>query len=477
MKIGFVSFLLSSIGMQEAILKEGHDLVIFIAGMYNQDLIDDSGLAEKYPGQVTVINGNKHYPLLDQLDKEYPIPPKELAQPILDDLDEFARVCDFIIFDYNGPWVTPHANYLRQLAEQDDLPIAGPTDFTNELELNRDFAKSIAEDYGFSTAVKHKWVKKKTEAADFLLANPGKNFLLKGTIETAMPLCREDCFDLIRHDPYKYFSNEGGVFLEEKIEGAELCFDTWFNGENYYSHFFVNREYKGAQNGTRGGIFTGESGTVGQMVKWDDIPPFIRGFFDKIKPDLVASGYKGFIGVNTITYIEGHMDNEVDLIKTKKVHFLEFTTRMGYPTEHILTHLVDYGSMQAWITGFSKEMPKPIEDPSVSIAYLFFWDNKTIKPLIHGIADLNPNIKVALFDAHYDKSGHPRVVEFDRALILTAIQRNFEEAHRFLMDEAHKVQIWGHTYRDDIGVEFPRIFYPLGMVNVIEDIFNGVDKV
>jgi len=437
--IGFVSHMLASVGLQEQLLKEGHKVTAFIAGINRYELKDSSGLRFLYPRTYKIANEGRKYRGLS----------KSLHTQVLEDLRAFVKGKDFIVCDYNGKQMGMVADYLRSIHPF----VIGPTTFTNKLELDRAFGKVLAEAHGFALNHEGVFVKTIEDARKLLKKHPTKNFLLKGTWDTVLPPNRADCQDFLEQDYFNFFRREKGVFMEEQIVGGEeFSYDCWFDGQRFWQFCFINREYKGVNNENRGGVFSGESGTAGQLVPFDQLPYRVRSFFESITQDLKDSEYRGFFGINTI-------------MVGNKLHFLEFTTRFGYPTEHIISTMVHYARFLAHISGF-----EPIEDDvdvvvnpdagfSVSIGLLHydsFVGQKAGKmlALVHGLDKLSIVVQKRLFDAGYiDKKGTVRIVQQDRAVILTANNFSIDDARQELYDQARKVSCWSHTYRDDVGLD------------------------
>lgn len=441
--IGFVSHMLASVGLQERLLDEGHKVTAFIAGINRYELKDSSGLKFLYPRTYKLANEGRKYRGLS----------KSLHADVKKDLYDFVKGKDFIVCDYNGKQMGMVADYLRSIHPY----VMGPTAFTNKLELDRAFGKTLAEAHGFALNHEGVFVKTIEDARKLLKKHPTKNFLLKGTWDTVLPPNRADCQDFLEQDYFTFFRREKGVFMEEQIVGGEeFSYDCWFDGQKFWPYCFINREYKGVNNENRGGVFSGESGTAGQLVPFDQLPQRVQSFFASITADLKDSEYRGFFGINTIMVGD-------------KLHFLEFTTRFGYPTEHIISTMVHYARFLAHLSGFepleagNNAIVEDDADFSVSIGLLHydsFVGQKAGKMLglVHGLDKLSNSVHKRLFDAGYlDKKRTVRIVQQDRAVILTCNAFSVDDAREELYDEAKKVSCWSHTYRDDVGLDLIKL--------------------
>lgn len=115
----------------------------------------------------------------------------------------------------------------------------------------------------------------------------------------------------------------GGCTIEQYIEGPELCFGMWFNGEKFVGQPYVCMEHKGAWSGDMGGVLTGEVGTNLLYMPSNSNSKLLH-MIESLTP-LFKGKLNGMIDFNTrMVY-----DKETGSVS---FYFMEFTMRFGRPT-------------------------------------------------------------------------------------------------------------------------------------------------
>lgn len=449
--IGLVSTEQFSVGFQEQLLIEGHSIsmILLYTGI---PITEDSGLALKYPKQFKCVNLGSMY-------KRTP----DLGGPQMrKDVDTLIeQKVDFIFFDYNRPNVIDAADYVRTKHPH----VIGPTYFTNQLEFNRTLGKRFAAMCGMGSASHHEF--KTLAAAAAFVKKTKKNYLLKGSDDTVFPLNWRDCLDFLEKDYFSFIKGDKCIFLEEELVGHfETSCAAFFNGDFYLPHVLFNREYKGVQPETRGHIFSGESGTMSELVYFNDVPAQIRRVFELAIPSLKKCGYKGYIDFNVM------LDTETGIYK-----FLEWTCRPGVPTEVTIAAIYGkdklYGALRAGSAGIEVDLKTPKLPQAVTIPLMHYSPGiaaKTaaqIMPLIHGLdtdkegflKSRKGHVKVMLQDANYTKTKKGFEVRcwgsHDRPVVFVGLHNHIAAGvdMTYSILREHKVGAWAHTYRDDIGAD------------------------
>lgn len=237
--------------------------------------------------------------------------------------------CDFFIgSDY------PTCN-IQAAASLMGLPIVGHTREAIELELDRELAFSVVRRIGnrrLKTPKVHQYTSKdgaiaflRTTKTDLVAkqhrlspldTSDNRTVLVRGASG------RQYMISLLEQDSSPWFNQDGsgGVRFEQFIEGVEVCWGMMFSQSSPMLPTYWCQEYKGAQNGNRSGLLTGEVGTVMGMMYGRDNP--VYEIFSSLGDVLRSSGVytTGMIDFNTIVKPDGTM------------YFVEFTVRWGRPT-------------------------------------------------------------------------------------------------------------------------------------------------
>ena len=357
---------------------------------------------------------------------------------------------DFVIFDYN---VLPMIEYA-DLFKAHGYKVIGPDYFTGCLETVRSLGKTFAAMCGWPSFHKSAHFHNREDALKFMEGETSP-YLIKGQYDTILPISIEDTRDFLRNTRVNLFA-DGGALLEKRLDGGkEMCFDAWFGPNGFAELVCVNQEYKGLNNENRGNNLTGEVGTSGKFVSFHSLPMIIRAAMLRMSSALHKYGYSGFFGVNTI-------------IAQGRVNFLEFTTRFGYPTEHIAA--AAYGdAYPAFLKSLTNAELSEDEKTSLGAAIVLRKKNPYFNAVSlfstvgidsgSKLSDLRPMVDVSeadpkdfvLFDARYETETSVRATMMDRALIAVSFGPRKEMAIDDSYRTIRKIKAWGHSYRDDIG--------------------------
>ncbi len=231
--------------------------------------------------------------------------------------EEFKDWADVIVFDDIG--FGDIADALRKEGKS----VVGGSVYTDLLEQDREFAQNEMKKAGM-TILPH-WDFDNFDAAiNFIKTNPGTYvFKPSGTISSNQKGIlfigqEEDGKDLIEilEQNKKLWAKKIKKFqLQKRALGVEIAVGAFFNGEDFVYPLNVNFEHKKLFPGDIG-PYTGEMGT---LMFWSMPNEIFKTTLLKIKKELVASGYVGYIDINCIANAKG-------------IYPLEFTSRFGYPT-------------------------------------------------------------------------------------------------------------------------------------------------
>lgn len=236
--------------------------------------------------------------------------------------------CSFFICGTNTHNDVSGFDYFKNL----DLPVIGHSQSVVLLESDRNYAKLVNDTLGISDLILTPDTKSftdKQELIDFL-DDSEEDWVLKQAAgspqhiaenRTWVSLAKNHISTIsLLNAPNAWFNADGtgGVILEHFVQGQEVCFGAWFDGEKFLNPLYSCIEHKGAQNGDRGNMLTGEVGTTMSlnMLRADTLMGIV---FSKLEPFLKGK-CNGMIDINTILTNQGEL------------YFVEYTVRWGRPT-------------------------------------------------------------------------------------------------------------------------------------------------
>lgn len=223
---------------------------------------------------------------------------------------------DVVVFDDIGFGKT--AEKLRAEGKK----VVGGSAYTDRLENEREYGQQELAKAGVS--VLPNWnFSDFEEAIKFVQSNPGR-YVIKpsGKAQNEKELLfvgqEEDGNDVINVLAHykKNWSTKIKIFqIQQFSSGVEVAAGAFFNGKEFIKPVNINFEHKRLFPGNIGPS-TGEMGT---LMLWTQRSKIFELTLEKMKPALAASGYVGYIDVNSIANGTG-------------IYPLEFTSRFGYPT-------------------------------------------------------------------------------------------------------------------------------------------------
>ena len=408
--------------LQERLIIEGHDLFVFVG---NHDIPADKFNLTSVSGPGTLTQ----------------------ARTFIDLIDED---CDFYI---TGTDQDDQAfDILKSLGHL----VIGYSESVCELEYNRDYAQRVllmldVDSLGLKLPVQHSFTSPK-QVEEFLLGER-KSWVIK----KANGLESQDNRTVVSHFPHTqvcsilignraWFNEEGygGVVVEQFIQGNEVCFGRWFNGTKFVGPLYACEEHKGAQNGDRGRILTGEVG--GWLQHYEKPKGLMVEVFERLE-DILKNKCCGLVDINTIINSEG-------------VYFLEFTMRFGRPT---LEYLV--GSMKPK-THFAEFLSQLASGQSPSYNAHKVVAGVTV--FSYGIPLSSSNIPCILFNPPYCNLQKASVQQLfctvedglwktavdERQFTVVGFDKNASRACANAYEPLENFSLLGCTWRDDVGLRY-----------------------
>lgn len=279
MKFLFVSLEALSLDLAYRVLQEGHEVKLFVQSETEKDVGD--GFVEK-----------------------------------VDKWEDHIGWAEVIIFDDIG--FGKAADKLRSEGKK----VVGGSAYTDRLESDREFGQNELARAGVST-LQGRTFSDFEEAVKFVQSNPsryvikpsGKAQNEKELLFVGQEADGNDVINVLAHYK-KHWSNKIRIFqIQQFASGVEVAVGAFFNGRDFVKPVNVNFEHKRLFPGDIGPS-TGEMGT---LVFWTHKSKMFELTLEKMKQQLIESGYVGYIDINCIA-------NE------SAIYPLEFTSRFGYPT-------------------------------------------------------------------------------------------------------------------------------------------------
>ena len=200
--------------------------------------------------------------------------------------------------------------------------VVGGTPYTDRLEDDRAFGQDELKNAGVPIIPQDNFTSF-ADAIAFVRANPNR-YVIKpsGEAQNLKQLLfvgeDEDGKDVIQvlEDYQRAWADRIKAFqLQRRIVGVEVAAGAFFNGTDFVLPVNVNFEHKKLFPGDIGPS-TGEMGTT---MFWSEPTRIFNATLKKMEPRLREEHYVGFIDVNCIVNSNG-------------IYPLEFTARFGYPT-------------------------------------------------------------------------------------------------------------------------------------------------
>ena len=346
---------------------------------------------------------------------------------------------------------------------QDDLRargfnVIGNSAYGTRLEEDRPFAQTVLAGLGMRTAPMHAF--QDFDAAIAFVRERPARYVFKmngGGFASFRNYVGEtdDGDDVIallevQRTRWKTIEETPDFVLMDHVRGVEVGVGAYFNGREFLSPACLDWEHKRFFNGDLGEL-TGEMGT---LVTYEGAERFMAATLGRMAPSLAASGYVGYVNLNTIVNDDG-------------VWPLEFTTRFGYPGYAILDALHPAGGGWSEILRLmiSRERLEFATEPGYAVGvvltvppfpYPYHYDQLSKGAPISFARGMTDDerarlhfAEVALRDGRLVTSGSVGYV-----MVATGAGATVPDAQRAAYDLARKVQVPNVRYRTDIGDKF-----------------------
>jgi len=407
-KFLFVSWTSLSGDLAWKILKEGHQVKIYIENKNEADVYD--GILEK-----------------------------------VEKWEEHINWADVVIFDDVG-----FGSQADKLRKNGKLVIGGST-YSDKTEEDREFGQHEMEKAGINILPHHNFSDFDL-AIDFLRNNPGRyvfkpNSGSAGDERDLLFIGEEDdgkdIVELMEHNKKVWSRKIKGFQLQKFVAGVEVAVGGFFNGKNFIYPFNINFEHKKLFPGEKGPS-TGEMGT---LMYWEDSNAIFHNTLVKMEKVLAESGYVGYYDINCI-------------VNGRGIYPLEITARFGYPTINVqMEGILDpMGELMYKLAGgefFEFKTRKGFQIGVVVAVPPFPFSSRDIFSIYEDSSILFKN-------PHYTEGVHicdVKIVDGDwklagdsgYALVVTGSGITVEEARNQAYNRIKNIRLQNMFYRVDIG--------------------------
>lgn len=421
----FIADYIGIIYLEEKFLKKGHTVYLNVNRSFNHKLRDISDLNIKYPNQLIFVE-----------DKEM--------------LDEVVPMVDFgIQYNCGNPSIID-----RVFKKHNKVLVHSKTFAPFILEKDRIFAKRL--DLGFdrydvryvASYMEFKEIPKKKRYV--LKAYNENSSKINDNFRTVITKNNDELGEILKLDTYGHIKS-GGAVLEEYIDGVEICCGFYWDSEKIVANtVFINQEYKCVLDNNRSGVLGGESGTVIVPIEVKDLPKRFKIAVQKLSEYLKENfpNFHGFIDMNT-------------MIKGNKLYLLEFTVRVGVPTEYEIARIIgDYaGFIECVATG--KEFTHKIKKGFYTFVCLYPYGYPYSYGRFIFVSMKNP-IPKNMIPIFYKYEGNKMYYyECGRCLAFVGFGNTMEDSIKDCYTSLYKWDDNHLIYRNDIGKDFMKAWTSL----------------
>ena len=219
------------------------------------------------------------------------------------DWKSYVDWADVIVFDDVG--FGSQADGLRKAGKL----VVGGSAYTDRLEEDREFGQAEMKRVGMLT-LPHWDFDDYDNALKFIQENPGRyvykpsGFVssdYKGLLFLAEEEDGKDLYEILNHNKKMLEKKIKQFQLQKFASGVEVGVSAFFNGLDFIYPVTIGFEHKRLFPGELGPL-TGEMGT---SMFWCAPNNFFRATLERVKDDLIKSGYVGFVDINCIVNARG----------------------------------------------------------------------------------------------------------------------------------------------------------------------------
>jgi phosphoribosylamine---glycine ligase len=226
---------------------------------------------------------------------------------------------DIIVFDYAE--FGPDIQQLRRRGKC----VVGGTEYTDRLEMDREFAQNEMKEAGLDTLPRRTF-DSFDDAVTFLRNHPQRVVIKpSGSAQSEKVLTfigqdesGRDVIDLLGKLKKGWANKISSFQLQQHVTGVEVAVGGFFNGKKFLLPACVNFEHKR--------MFTGEigptTGEMGTLCFWDSKSRLVKEGLLAMESKLADAGYRGYFDINFIATAD-------------RLRPLEVTPRFGYPTINV----------------------------------------------------------------------------------------------------------------------------------------------
>ncbi|AIC16984.1 phosphoribosylglycinamide synthetase C domain-containing protein [Nitrososphaera viennensis] len=331
--------------------------------------------------------------------------------------------------------------------------VVGGSAYTDRLESDREFGQNELARAGVSI-LQSRTFSDFEEAIKFVQANPSRYVIKpsgkaqndKELLFVGQEADGNDVINVLAHYK-KHWSSKIRVFqIQQFASGVEVAVGAFFNGKDFVKPINVNFEHKRLFPGDIGP----STGEMGSLIFWTHQSSIFGLTLEKMKQQLVESGYVGYIDINCIA-------------NGTAIYPLEFTSRFGYPTISIHMEGVtgEWGRFLHSIAGgenVALEAKKGFQIGVVIAVPPFpFTDDKTFRKFSEDATVLfkKPDMAgVHLGEIKKDGSDWRIAGRSGYALVVTGSGITTEEARQQAYNRVANIMIPNMFYRTDIGAKW-----------------------